>query len=39
VDENEELEVNDARAVVVEGGQDVSLAVGMSSRPQERRGR
>jgi hypothetical protein len=39
MDENEELEVNDARAMVVEGGRDVSLAVGVSCRPEERRGR
>jgi hypothetical protein len=30
VDENKELEVNGARAVVVEGGGDVELAVALS---------
>jgi hypothetical protein len=39
MDENEELEVNGARAIVVEGGRDVSLAVGVSGRPEERRRR
>jgi hypothetical protein len=39
VDEDEELEVNGAWAVVIEGGRDVSLAIGVSCRPEERRGR